>query len=353
MKSNERSLVLWIGAGALVGGLIPLLLYWLLLAPAPSVSVSAAGSLLNSTNSAAVQGNAGNALADGQSSGPHSIGPFKQWVVILTAFGVKPAYMFVSLAVVFWLWRQRSSDLVALRWGLLVFWLGEAACAVNFMVLQGYSDFWEFLHNYGMAAGFSFIAYALLEGLDRRLIKYSAARDRCSALSLCHACIKYADAPCGLRRMFAMLIPATIIVAFIPLCADLRPSVYDTTVWGKPVHYAEALSDQLFGIRYCPALAILLMTASWLVLLFKRVEPVSPAKILFAAALGPLGFGFMRLFLVAVYRNDAVWANAWEEITELIFVVAIAFVLWIFRQALFAPESSISPNQSNAIEAAT
>jgi len=153
--------------------------------------------------------------------------------------------------------------------------------------------------------------------------------------------------------MFAMLIPATIIVAFIPLFADLKSSVYDTTVWGKPVHYAEAMSDQLFEIRYCPAVAILLLASSWLVLLFKRVEPVPPAKILFAAALGPLVFGFMRLFLVAVYRDDAVWANAWEEITELVFVVAIAFVLWIFRHALFAPEASFSPNQLNNIEAAT
>jgi len=325
MKSEARGWNLWISLGLLCGGLLPLLLYSFWVAKgAPA----------------------------GQATPPHEISPSEQWAVVVTAFVVKPAYMLISLLVVLWLWRRRSPDLAALRRGMLVFWLGEAACAVNFTAWQGYSDFWEYLHNYGMAVGFSFVTYAVLEGMDRRLIKYSAAKDRCSALSLCRACIKYADVPCGLRRMFAMLIPATIIVAFIPLCADVNPSVYDTSVWGKPVHYAEALSDQLFEIRYCPVLAILLMTASWLVLLIKRVEPVPPAKILFAAAMGPLGFGLMRLFLVAVYRDNAVWANAWEEITELIFTAAVAFVLWTFRHALFAGDSPASADQAKNIQAA-
>lgn len=287
MKPDKSNWNLWIGGGALIGGLLPILLYRLL---------------------------PGNALPEGQASGFHCATRIEEWLVIITAFGVKPAYMLISLASVIWLWRQRSPDLVALRWGLMVFWLGEGACAVNFVVFQGYSNLWEYFHNFGMAVGFSFVTYALLEGMDRRLIKYSAAKDRCAALSLCRACIKYdTGVPCGLRRMFTLVIPATIVVAFIPLSVDLKPAVYDTSVMGSSVHYAEALSDQLFEIRYCPALAILLLTASWLVLLFKREEPVPPAKVLFAAATGPLGFGFMRLFLVAAYRENAVWANAWRK----------------------------------------
>jgi rhodanese-related sulfurtransferase len=418
MKTDQRKSVVWLGGGVLVAGLLPFLLYWLLLGRVPSVSVSEARSLLARTNSppvlvdvrppeayaahhvdgavnwpyraiasatdssqmppslkgrqlllicstglrsssathklgarldveaSSVTGGmqAWDAIPPGQNSAFRSLSVFEQWLVVITAFGIKPAYTLISLVVIIWLWRQRAPDLVALRWGLIAFWLGENACAVNYMIFHGNSDLWEYLHNLGMAVCFSFATYAVLEGMDRRLIKYSSAKDRCAALSLCRACIKHADVPCGLRRVFTMLIPATIAVAIMPLCADLKTAAYDTSIMGTNVHYSETLSDQLFEIRYCPALAILLLTASWLVLLFKRQEPVPLAKVLFAAGMGPVGFGFMRLFLAAAYREDPVWANAWEEITELLFVAAVAFVLLVFRQSLFAKEP---PGQAN------
>ena len=292
------------------------------------------------------------AIPPGQNSAVRSFSVFEQWVVVITAFGIKPAYTLMSLVVIIWLWRRQAPDLVALRWGLIAFWLGENACAVNYMIFHGNSDLWEYLHNFGMAACFAFTTYALLEGMDRRLIKYSSAKDRCAALSLCHACIKYdAGAPCGLRRVFTMLIPATIAVAIMPLCADLKTAAYDTSIMGSNVHYSETLADQLFEIRYCPYLAVLLMTASWLVLLFKRQDPVPLAKVLFAAGMGPMGFGFMRLFLAAAYREDPVWFNAWEEITELLFVAAVAFILLVFRQSLFVKEPPVQANPTGIQEA--
>ena len=330
MKTNQRKSFVWLGGSVLVAGLLPLLLYWLLLGHVDAWTV----------------------LLKGQAPTFRASSVFEQWVVVITALGVKPAYMLISLVTIIWLWRRQAPDLAALRWGLIAFWLGEAACAVNYVVFLGYSDLWEYFHNFGMAVSFSFVTYALLEGMDQRLIKYNSAKDRCAALNLCRACIKYADAPCGLRRMFAMLIPATIVVAFMPLCADLKTAAYDSTIMGKSVYFSETLSNQLFEIRYCPYLALLLLTASWLVLLFKRQNPVPLAKVLFAAATGPLGFGFMRLFLAAAYRENPVWANAWEEFTELIFTAAVAFVLWIFRPGLFRPESP-APSGEQAREQAT
>ena len=291
------------------------------------------------------------AIPPGQASATRRLSVVEQWLVVAIAFGVKPAYTLISLIMIIWLWRRQAPDLVALRWGLIAFWLGENACAINYMVFHGYSNFWEFLHNLGMAVCFSFVTYAVLEGVDRRLIKYSAAKDRCAALSLCRACIKYADVPCGLRRVFTMLIPATIAVALMPLTTVLKTGAFDTTILGSSVHYSETLADQLFEIRYCPYLAVLLLTASWLVLLFKRQEAVPLAKILFAAAMGPVGFGFMRLFLTAAYHENLVWYNAWEEITELLFVVAVAFILFVFRQSLFAQETTAQSNLAGAQEA--
>jgi len=271
----------------------------------------------------------------------HDTSPLEQWLAFSTAVAIKPVYLLLSLVLIIWLWRRKASDLVALRRGLIAFWLGENACSVNFLIYHGNGELWEYLHNFGMTVAFSFITYAVLEGVDQRLIKYSAAKDRCAALGLCRACIKYADVPCGFRRVFTLLIPATLVLALMPLCAGLREVAYDTNIVGSIQHFAQTRPRQLFEIRYCPLLAILLLTASWLVLRFKRTEPVALAKVLFAAAMGPLSFGLMRLFLFAAYREDLAWFIFWEEATELLFVVAVAFVLLIFRQSLFAAESTV------------
>ena len=319
MKTDRQKSVVWLGGGVLVAGLLPFLLYWLL----PG-HVAAWTSLLN-----------------GQATAFRDTSRFEQWLVVVVAFGIKPIYILLTTLSIIWLWRQRAPDLVALRWGLMAFWLGENACSINYLFIHGNSDFWEYLHNFGMAVCFSFITYAILEGVDRRLIKYSSAKERCAVLSLCHACIKYdATASCGLRRVFTMLLPATIVLVAMLLSADLKLAAYDTNIFKSSVHYSITLTDQLFEIRYCPVLAILLLAASWLVLLFKREEPVPLAKMLFAAAMGPFGFGLLRLFLSAVYREDLIQYVVWEEITELIFVAAVAFVLLVFRHSLFVKEST-------------
>jgi hypothetical protein len=218
--------------------------------------------------------------------------------------------------------------------GVIIFWLGEASCAENYLFFKGRCELWEYLHNYGMSVGFAFVAYALLEGLDRRVIKYSPEKERCAALNLCRACIKYADVPCGLRRLFHLLIPASILLAIMPLC--VRPEVisFNVTVLGTLANYSHLIPAQLYETWYCSWLAIVLLTVSWLVLGFKREDPVAVSKVLFAGAMGPLSFGLFRLFLYSVYRDELLWAAFWEEVTELVFVASVAFVLWVFRDSL-------------------
>jgi hypothetical protein len=309
MKADNRTPAAILAGGILLAGLVPLVLYpvWF-----------------------GTGGNAGElgAVAFRATS------VFEQWMLLLTAVAVKPAYILITTLLVIWLWRQQAPDLVALRRGLIAFWLGENACTINFLLYQGNCELWEYLHNFGMVVSFSFITYALLEGLDRRLLKYSAAQDRCAALSLCRACIKYEDVPCGLRRAFNVFIPATMVLALMPFCARIENVAYDTSVIGRIQHFMQSIPRQLFELRYCPVLALALLGAAWFVLVFKKPDPVPLAKALFAAGLGPLGFGMMRLFLFAAYRDDLAWFMAWEELTEFLFIVAVAFVLFIFRQSL-------------------
>ena len=261
--------------------------------------------------------------------------PAEQWLAVLCAFVVKPVYMLLSLVWIVWLWRRTEPDLTALRRGLIAFWLGENACTVNYLRFGGHSDFWEFLHNYGMVVGFAFIIWAVLEAVDSRIIKLSAPKERCAFLSLCKHCIKYESVPCKLQQVFKMLIPATIVVATMPFCADIKVVTYDASVLGSIENYALMVSSQWFENYYCPSLAIVFLCTAWGVLAFKKNDPVPLAKMLFASALGPLGFGFMRLFLSAAFSGNLLWYVVWEELTELLFIVAVGFVLWIFRYSLF------------------
>jgi hypothetical protein len=269
-------------------------------------------------------------------SAVHPMSLPQQWIVVLTAFGVKPLYLLVSLGVILLLWRRSSPDLTALRYGLIWFWAGEQACAVNWLLYGGLSDPLEYLHNFGMAVGFAFVAWAAMEGADVRLIRLSAANERCAALSLCGRCIKYADEPCGLRRIFLVAIAAFGVLALIPLTADYKLTAYNSTVLGSAICYSHTMASQVFELRICPALALAFFTASWFVLLLKRNNSIPWSKLLFAAGLGPLAFGAMRMALVATFRTDLMWFETWEEWTELIFVVGVAFVLWVFRRGLLA-----------------
>jgi hypothetical protein len=307
MKTFCHSKAFWLGIAVFVAGAVPALFYWFFFGQTPEASPTEM----------------------------RTMNIFEQWLVIATAFGIKPLYMLISLALVVWLWRQPATDLAALRCGLIFFWLGEFACAVNYLFLGGHSNLLEFFHDYGMAAAFSFITFAVLEAIDVRVLKYSAPKERCAMLNLCRTCIKYADAPCKLHRVFAIAIPALVVVAIMPLCATLKVVSYNVTIFGSIQNYSHGLSSQLFESRYCAILAIVFLTASWLVLLFKRDDPVTPAKILFSAAMGPLSFGLMRLFLYSAYNDNLLWFEEWEEITELLFIMATACLLWLFRHSLF------------------
>jgi hypothetical protein len=284
-------------------------------------------------------------IITGDLAAPRPMALLNQWIVAITAFGVKPLYLLVSLGVVIVLWRRTEPDLTALRWGMIWFWVGEQACTVNWLGYGGLSEGLEYVHQAGMVTGFAFVAWSVIEGLDARLIHFSGVKERCAALALCRRCIKHADEPCGFRRLFLFSVPASAVIALLPLTVDFRVTSYSSDVLGTRVCYSHTLLSQWFELRLCPLLALLFFAASWLVLLLKRNDPVPWSKLLYAAGLGPLGFGTMRMTLLGVFSEDLMWFDTWEEWTELLFVLGVAVVLWIFRHGLLAerPESPAAP----------
>jgi hypothetical protein len=272
---------------------------------------------------------------------------WRQWTVVLTAFGVKPIYLALSLGAIVWLWRRTAPDLAALRWGLIWFWVGEQSCTANYLFAGGQSDWLEYGHNWGMAVGFGFVAWAAMEGLDRRGIRFSTRHDRCAALGLCRRCWKHADAPCGLRQLFLFTIPGSALLALVPLTAGYKLTAYSSEVLGTRVCYGHTLASQVFEMRLCPTVVLVLCAVAWGVLWFRGARGVAASKALYAAALGPLGFGLMRTAFVAIFAEDLMWYETWEEWTELLFVVGVVFVLWTFRHGLLrdpAAAESVPPD---------
>ncbi|MFI5379297.1 MAG: rhodanese-like domain-containing protein [Tepidisphaerales bacterium] len=279
------------------------------------------------------------AVANGSTTGlPHKNSPaVEQWAAVVTGFAVKPVYMLLSLAIAGVLLRSRAADLVALRWSMILFFLGELACLLDYIFYADRSLLFEYLHNYGMILAFAFAAWAAMETLDTRIVAYSAPTDRCAFLHLCGRCIKHTDAPCGLRRLFLLLLPAAAVVATVPLSAPYRTDAYNTRIFGTTYAYLHEVIHQMYEIRFLPVLAVVLFAASFLVLwLFER-HPVGLSKILFAAGVGAMGFSFFRLILQAAFHQNQVWHTFWEEITEFLFTALAAATLWIFRERLFEP----------------
>ena len=153
-------------------------------------------------------------------------------------------------------------------------------------------------------------------------------------MNLCGTCIKHADVPCGLRRIFTMLIPLLIVVACMLPTADWHDTAYNTTVFGQFYPYGHLRVFQMFENWVCAAAAVLFLAVALVLVQFPGIEALHRAQIMFAAGVGPLGFGLLRVLMGGVYSHGQVWFGFWEEMTELLLLAGICFTLWTFRAQL-------------------
>jgi rhodanese-related sulfurtransferase len=256
---------------------------------------------------------------------------FEQWMAVAAGFIIKPVYLLLSLVLIVMLWRKTIRELATLRWGLIFFLAGEAFCSVNYLFYNEDSFFFEFLHSYGMAIGAALIFLALIEGLDRRVLRYSDPADKCALLSLCDGCVKYKNAPCGLRRLFLFVLLTLIALSFMPLTGTLRPVSYNTTILGTFYNYSHAAVHQVYEIRYCPWVAIAFFTIAFVVLLVDVKRGLNWSKPFLAIGIGHFAFAFLRMILLDLYISNMVWFVFWEEATELFMMCGIGLAVWIFR----------------------
>jgi rhodanese-related sulfurtransferase len=256
---------------------------------------------------------------------------FKQAVVVLSLYLIKPLYTGISLVLIYTLRRETSRHLTALRWSLLSFFLGEMICWVNFQFLKVESILLEYVHSFSMVLTIAFLTFAIVDMLDKRVLKFSDPASRCALLGICRGCIKASKVPCALRRLFQISTLSLAILAFMPLLAAPSVVSYNTSIFGIVRNLMHPMTIQLYEIRYCPILALAFLLIALFLLLWGRLENALLEKIFLSAGVGNLGFSFLRLAFLTFYRDDIVWFVFWEEATELLLMAALAYLLWVFR----------------------
>jgi len=248
---------------------------------------------------------------------------------------VKPVYMMLSLVIIIALLGQKATDITTLQWGQLTFLAGEIFCAINFYIYRHESILSEYMHSYGMVLAFGFTAFALLEGLDTRLLKLTSSKSACEALKVCGRCTRHEPEGCKARAVARFVIPIFAILSFIPILSPLQSDAYAVTIFGFPYSYTRLEFYEMYERRILPVLALTAWIVAYLPL-WRKGEPPIPfiTKVLVCAGIGALGFSFFRVTLNAIFVHNLIWFEFWEETTELIFVGAVAYVLWTFRQSL-------------------
>ena len=312
MKVYSRRLLLVSGILILISGLLPLGIGWYLANRTPSIALI---------------------MREGVPYQPITM--FEQSAAVFSGYLVKPTYMLLSLLLIIFLWHQNANDLQILRWGLIFFLAGETFCAINYIFYQEDSALLEYWHSFGMVIGIALILLAFIEGLDSRLIRFTNPTEKCSLVSICNGCVKYKDIPCKLRQFFQFALAAFIAIAFIPATARPIEVSYNTTIWNTLYNYSHAIIHQLYEIRFCPWAAILLLASALLTLLIGKEKWMAVGKLLFSLGIGYLSFSFLRMVLLDSFQTNMVWFVFWEELTELVLILGIAFFLWIFRGQFF------------------
>jgi hypothetical protein len=258
--------------------------------------------------------------------------PAEQAVAVVAGFVLKPTYMLLSLLLARALRGRREPGLAAVRRGLLAFFAGEAACAMDFL-LGGPGDLLDALHGLGMVAAGGLLASGLFQVVDERVWHLSAPEHPCSATRFCGRCWKREEVPCAVQRLWLVTAAALGLLAALPLTAPLSPRVAAIEVHGTLVDYGSSPLLQWLQFRLLPVAAIAAFAAA-LALATRGPAGLRRAQPWFFAGLGVLLFVLLRFLLLSAFTAMPIWSDFWEEATELAAMLAVGVFLWAWRVPL-------------------
>ncbi|MEB2332729.1 MAG: hypothetical protein OZ914_00230 [Anaerolineaceae bacterium] len=232
----------------------------------------------------------------------------------LAGLVIKPIYMMLCLAVIVALIGQTRPALVVLMWGQAAFLVGEIFCAINFYVYRHESLISEYLHSFGMALAFGLTLLALIEWVE---MLTNAQRKPLFLKEI--------------RAFTLFALPIFVVLTFIPLLAPLQTDAYTTTIFNFSYSYTRFEAYEIYERRVLPTLSMIIFIITFIYLLNGPSVMPFRAKAMLCAGLGALGFAYFRIALNAIFAENLVWFEFWEEATELMFVGGVAFALWRFR----------------------
>ena len=117
-----------------------------------------------------------------------------------------------------------------------------------------------------------------------------------------------------------------MVTTAIPLSASLGSRFSEANIFGSTVIFGHPVIYQFLEVRIYPVLSLFLFAAALIALLRLKENGFAASKIYFAMGMGPLGFSLLRFVFYWGYQDNPLWADAWEEITEFLF---IAVLLWV------------------------
>jgi len=250
----------------------------------------------------------------------------EQGAQALAGLVIKPIYMMISLIIILALFEQQRAAIVALQWGQITFLAGEIFCAINFYIYKHESILSEYLHSYGMALAFGFTSFALLEGWEWLF----ASQNRPQLMQEAKAILKFS-------------LPILAALSFIPILSPLQSEAYAVSIFNFSYSYIRLDFYEIYERRMLPILAIVAFIVTYFSL-FRKSESISFfTKVFLCAGLGALSFSFFRVVLNAIFVNNLVWFEFWEEAAELMFVGTVGFILWRYKTHLLTKTSLLEP----------
>jgi rhodanese-related sulfurtransferase len=254
-----------------------------------------------------------------------------------TTAGLKPINLLLLLAVLALLSKSRAQDLRALLAGGVFLLTAEIISLLRFWPIPGPAVVLDYLQALALAAASGWFIYALILGLDLRILRYNAAASRCAMFGLCGSCVKFhPGTTCGLRQILKWLSPALMVLSLAPLFTPIVPQSYTTQITGFPLTQAHSVLIELVEKRYFPILGSLAFAAGFL-MLYTELDRAVPKRTqhFLAAGLGVLVFTGVRLFFGSLFDQHVIWQNFWEETIILMVLAGTVSFLWHFRLRLF------------------
>ncbi len=256
-----------------------------------------------------------------------------QLAMTVAAFVVKPLYVLISFLVIVMLWGKKPRDLVLLRTAMVLFFIGENACTLNYLLASNASVWLEFIHGLGMVGMFFLLFWGLVVFFDERVVHYLDPEKPCVFQRHCKNCWKKEDVSCGLHRLALYLLPSLAFVALIPVTMPIRPFGISMPVFLSDVLWLKDFWNLCLEFRVYPILAALFFTISFF--LVRRGRPaLLTSQPPFFLALGLASYSYFRFGLLLTFNENQAWADWWEESTEFILVAMVILLLEVFKNQL-------------------